>query len=272
MTLAAYGASWLRDTAPTVKPTTLSFYRAALLHLDDLGNLPVTRITPAHIRDLIAARIDEGYASRTIRGVVQTLALILRRAEGDGLVERNVAALVKLPRLEQKEPGHFTAEQARRFLEVAKDDALYSLYAVALGTGLRRGELLALTWSAVDLGAAHLMVRRGKTAAAVRQVPLPPFAAMALAGMDHGPGPIWNASPTYVSKHFRVLCRRAGVPDLTLHSLRHTTSTLMAEEGVPLEVRRWLLGHSKAEMTSHYTAESEGLKRDAAERLGRLVG
>ena len=270
LTVGAYALDWLKDTALHVRPSTLAFYGASIKHFDSIADVPLARLNPQMVRDLIAEK-SEGLSTRTVRGVVQTLSLVLKRAEEDGHVTRNVAALVRLPKLETKPARHFTAAQAKRFLEVAKDDELGSLFAVSLGTGLRRGELLDLTWRDVDLDRATVAVHRSKTAAGLRSVPLPRFAVEALTLREKRPGNIWPVDPTYVSKHFAALCRRAGVPVINLHGLRHTASTLMAEAGVPEETRRWILGHSKVEMTRKYSHESEALMRDAVERLGRVV-
>lgn len=273
VTLGAYAVDWLRHTSARVRPATTEFYRASLRHLEPLAAQPIASLTPARVRELVTENTDAGRSSRTVRGIVQTLSLVLRQAHEDGLVDRNVAAMIRLPKLEQAQRSHFTAEQVRRFLDAARTDVLYSLYAVALGTGLRRGELLALTWREIDLGAADVVVRRGKTAAAARRVPLPEFAAVALAGVVHGTGRIWPYRPEYVTRHFQALCRAAGVPVLTFHELRHTWFTLMAEAGVSEEVRQWLGGHEDRQMTRHYSHESQALMRAAADRLsGTIAG
>jgi integrase len=273
VTLAAYAPEWL-DTLPgRVRATTEAFYRSlAVNHLEELGTVPVARLSVADVRWLIAQRQREGYAPRTILGVLDVLRMILRQAMADGIVTRNVAELVDKPRLVQREPLHFTAAEARRFLEVTRGDPMSSLWAVALGTGLRRGELLGLTWRDIDLERATVRVTRSKTSAGVRVVPLPAFAVARLAELRRQPGPIWHYSPWWVSRHFAQVCERAGLPAIRFHGLRHTAMTLMAEAGVPIEVRRWIAGHSKTEMTAHYSHENEPAKRDAAERLGRMVG
>lgn len=274
VTVGTYAQGWLNHRASLgLRPPTLDFYRASLLHFDQIAALPVAALAPAHVRDLIDARTAEGYASRTIRGVVQTLNLVLRQAMADGLVERNVAALVRLPQLVQKEPQHFTAEQARRFLDAAKGDDLYSLYAVGLATGLRRGELLGLTWADVRDDGRSLAVRRSKTAAGVRSVPLAGFGRAALQ-VDAGRhvGPIWSVSPSYASAHFRALCEKAKVPYITFHGLRHTAASLMLDAGVDPLVIQQIIGHTRVSMTAHYARSGEALQRDAIERLGKVVG
>ncbi len=270
VTVGDYAVDWLRDTALTVRPATADFYRYALVHAASIRDVQLSALTPAHVRGLIASMAAKGEAP-TARRTVQTLSMMLKRALEDGLVDRNVAALVRLPKLEPKEPEHFTAEQARRFLEVAEDDPLGSLYAVALGTGLRRGELLALTWRDADPVLGVIRVRHSKTQSGVRTVPLPAFAAVALADCDRHPGPIWPVSPSHASRHFQELCRKAGVPVLTMHSTRHTAASLMLDAGVEPLVIQQLIGHTRVSMTAHYARSSEARRRDAAEALGATM-
>lgn len=270
VTVAEYAQDWLAQLQ--VKPSTVSMYRSIVTHqLGHVGDMRLTRVGVPDIRDLLREREREGYSGRTRRAVLDVLRMMFRMAEGDQLVDGNPAALVKAPRIDAKEPVHFTAEQARRFLDAAKDDALASLYAVALGTGLRRGELLALTWRDVDSEAGTVTVRSGKTRAAARRVPLPGFARVALAGLDRRPGPVWSYSAGYVSRHVAVICARAGVPRIGMHGLRHSTASILLAEGVEMEVIKQILGHTKVSMTSLYARAEEPQKRDALERLGRAV-
>lgn len=78
----------------------------------------------------------------------------LKAAVADGLIPRNAVAGLKLPRITREEIDPLTEEQARRLLETVRDDRLEALYVLALNTGMRQGELLALKWDDVDLGAA----------------------------------------------------------------------------------------------------------------------
>lgn len=133
VTLGVYAQDWLSSVRQSVRPSTAAFYRTlAEVHLEDLGHLPVSKVSPADIRRIITDRLEAGYSPRTVRGIVDVLRMILKQALVDGIVQRNVAELVQRPKLEQAEPKHFTADEARRFLEVAKDDRLGSLFIVAL--------------------------------------------------------------------------------------------------------------------------------------------
>jgi integrase len=273
ITLNEYAQEWLAGVRHTVRPSTASFYRTLVeVHLDELGTLPLMRISPADIRRLIAARLDDGYATRTVRGILDVLRMILKQAVNDGILTRNVAELVTPPKLEQAAPIHFTVEQAKRFLEEAKDDELGPLYRVALGTGLRRGELLGLTWKDVDFARGVLHIQRSKSAAGVRTIPLSGDVSDAFGVLERRPGPIWSQRPEYVTRHFQELCERAGVPYIKFHGLRHTAASLMLDEGIDLAVVQQILGHTRVGMSMHYARSSETVRREAVERLGRAIG
>lgn len=275
VTVAAYAQDWLSAVKIARKANATyeqyeSLTRNHVVHA--FGYLPLARVTPSDLRRLIASMTDEGYASRTIRGVLDCFRMLSRQAMHDGILTRNVAELVQKPKLEQAEPRHFTAEQARRFLEVAKDDALGSLFSVALGTGLRRGELLALSWRDVAPSLDAVTVRKSKTAAGIRVVPLPAFAGEALGAMERRPGPIWTVSKWWVSHKMGQLCERAGLPRLGLHGLRHTAATLLLAEGVDPFTIQSILGHSRVSMTGHYARAEDAGRRDAVERLDKAIG
>jgi len=258
-----------------VKPSTAAMYRSIVTHqLGHVGSMRLTRVAPPDIRALLAEREREGYSGRTRRAILDVLRMVFRMAQGDQLIDGNPAALVNAPRIDAKEPVHFTAEQARRFLDAANGDNLYGLYATALGTGLRRGELLALARRDVDLQRGTITVRQGKTAASARTVPVPSFAQAALvAALDAArrPGPIWPYSPAYVTRHVAVICSRAGVPRLTFHGLRHSTASILLAEGVDPLTIRGILGHTNVATTAHYARSEEPARREALERLGRAV-
>lgn len=270
MTLAQYAPQWLDSLQ--VKDSTKSMYGSIVRNqFGWIGDLRLTRIYPPDIRELLAEREREQYSGRTRRAILDVLRMILRMAERDGLVERNPAELVDPPRLNAKEPIHFTAEQARRFLDATQGDALGSLYAMALGTGLRRGELLALGWQDIAPDRRSLNVRQSKSRAGVRTVPIPAFAALALDALEPRPGRIWPYDPSYVTRHVKVICRRAGLPEVTFHALRHSAASILLAEGVPMEIIRQVLGHTRVSMSGHYARAEDEQKREALERLGRAV-
>lgn len=272
VTLAIYADEWLAAVEPTVRPSTFSFYKAMAAHLADLRHLTLIAIQPTDVRRLITKGLAAGYKPRTVRGVVDVLRMVLHQARGDGLVDRNVAELVALPKLEQREPFHYSSEQAWQFLDALKDDPMHSLFVTAFGTGLRRTELLSLTWRDVDLDAGVLLIRRSKTSAGVRALPIVTFVDEALRSIEKRPGPLWTVSRWYVSHRMEALCKRAGLPRLTFHEIRHSTASILFDAGVDPELIRQILGHTAMRMTARYAKADIEVKRAALEKVGRRAG
>src|SRR5262245_55631216 len=152
-TLADYMESWLRMAKPSLRPGTLanySWYTRKYI-IPTLGNIPLTKLNGEHIQRLLATRSAEGLASTTVRKMYSVLHAALNEAVALGVIPRNVATGVRKPRLRRVEMKAWNPEQARKFLAVAANNRLYAMYVVALSTGLREGELMALRWSDLTL-------------------------------------------------------------------------------------------------------------------------
>ena len=217
----------------------------------------------------------------TVRYAYAVVRIALGRALKSGRVVRNVATLVDPPARNRREPKPLTAEQARALLSATADDRLGPLWAVAIATGLRQGELLALRWQDVDFEGATLTVRhtlhRGtrelaepKTERARRTLRL---GADALATLrEHrrrqleeriAAGPRWRddgmvfasgiGTPLDARNVTRALAdalRRTGLPPQRFHDLRHAYTTLLLEAGEDLAVVSRTLGHADLSTTA----------------------
>jgi integrase len=138
----------------------VSYASVVRVHLaPGLGQLPLARLTPQHVQALLNAKSASGLSPRTVGYLRAVLRQALRQAERWGMVTRNVARLAEPPRVPHREVSPLSAEEARRFLEAIRGDRLEALYLVALGVGLRQGEILGLAWSDVDLDSSTLTVR-----------------------------------------------------------------------------------------------------------------
>ncbi len=224
------------------------------------------------------------------------LSVALENAVEWELSGRNVAKRVKRPRIEWYESQTLTVKQAITLLEVARGSRLEALLLLALTTGMRRGELLALRWSDVDLDSRVLHVRctmnfigglgyvegEPKTRAGWRDIVLPDVAVEALkqhrvyqgearvkAGLRwREQGIVFTNiyggffSPSQVRKLFKGLLKKAGLPGVRLHDLRHSVATILRASGVDLKVIQGLLGHSSmaitADIYSHVLPEERG--------------
>ena len=150
------------------RPATLILYKglADRYVKPVIGNVRLDKLTPAHVQRLVAeTRNSQTSLGRTPSDATQRhVHKLVRNALGDALrlelVRRNVATQVKAPPMARQRRPELGVAEARRLLEVIGGERLEVLYVLALTTGLRRGELLALRWDDVDLGSRQLHVRR----------------------------------------------------------------------------------------------------------------
>ena len=234
------------------------------------------------------------------------LSSALSYAVREDLVPRNVARLVMVPTPRSAELRPLDVDEPRRLLDVARDDRLFALWAVALALGLRRGEALGLRWCDLDLGAGLLQVRQTlqraggqlqivppKTERSRRSIPLPPVTVaalrehrvrMAAEALEQGrsleaDGLVFVTSigtplePRNVNRAFSELVERAELRHIRLHDLRHTCATLLLAQGVPPRVVMETLGHSAIAVTMNvYAHVMPAAQREAASRMNDLLG
>lgn len=154
-----YLERWLKDSVEgNVRSRTLSNYQLQVRHhiTPALGRIKLKTLTPAHVQGLYRQKLEgaegsPGLAPSSVRYIHAVLHRALKQALRWGLVPRNVSEAVDLPKLVSEEVDALISEEARAFLEAARGDRFEALYVVAVTTGLRRGELLGLRWSDVDL-------------------------------------------------------------------------------------------------------------------------
>jgi integrase len=242
----------------------------------------------------------------------RVLGLGIRKALGDatrwGKISRNPAELADPPKLrasKRLEMKTWDATELCSFLNFAQDDDLYPAWHLDANTGLRRGELVGLRWSDLDLDAAQLSVRRAlvsvnyeiefeepKTARAPRTVALDASTVKVLkehrknqleqrlaAGTDYSVNDLVffqaDGSPIHpqvASDRFARIVERAGLPRISLKGLRHTHATLALKAGVPVKVVSERLGHASTSFTMDtYAHVLPGMQEDAAEMVAGLV-
>lgn len=306
-TVGDYLDRWLAAAAARARPASLERYRAIVrLHLAPaLGGVRLAQLTPARVEALLAAKRDAGLAPRTVGQIHAVLRLALAQAVRRGELPRNVAALVAPPRVEPAEVPTWTLAQLQAFLAATAGDELAALWRLAVTTGLRRGELLALRWADVDLAAGVLAVARTqtrdgaggwtvgppKTRAGARQVVLGPADVAALRAHQARQkarrlrlGPAWQEldlvfdrgdgamlSGESLHQRFKRRARRGGLPAIPFHALRHAQATLLDEAGAAMAVRQRRLGHAAARQTLGYTHAELRQHRDTAQALEALL-
>jgi integrase len=279
---------WLSDSVrDTVKATTFERYeQIARLHLKpSLGRVKLKGLTPAHVRGLYREKLEAGSSARTVRYIHTTLHKALKQAVMDGLIPRNATEAVTPPQSSREEMCPLTPEQAKLLLQVAHEagDRLAALYVLAIHTGLRQGELQGLKWDDVDLEDGSLQVRRTlaitkngpvltspKTTGSRRSVKLTSKAIEALKrhlerqlGEIDRIGSLWSENGLIfasekgepINRHnltrrsFKPLLKRAGLPQIRFHDLRHTCATLLLTRNVNVKIVSEMLGHSTIAIT-----------------------
>jgi integrase len=310
-TVAAYLAHWLATTKSNVRAKTHQRYEEIVrLHLAPaLGRHRLSSLRPDHVQEVYAAKLESGLSPRTVHHCHAVLHRALQQAMKWGYVPRNIADAVdspSVPRYELKPP---TPAELKRLLDESEvaGDRLAALWSVAVYSGCRQGELLALQWDDVDLGAGQLRVcgtlinAKGgvpifgepKTDSSRRTVTLPPEAVAALrAHRDRqnferqrlGSG--WSdydlvftsavgtpLDQRNVIRLFKIALRRAGLPQtVRFHDLRHAAATLMLAGGVDPKTASARLGHSTIRLTMDlYTHAVQALDAEAAERMQRVL-
>lgn len=302
----AYLAAWTEAIRPRLRPATHREYaRHVRAYFGPLVDVPLTALTPGHVERLLAGMLAAGLSPMTAAHARATLRRALHDAERDGLISRNVAGLARPPRVTRREMHPLTAPEVRGLIEGTTEDALGPLWALAVGSGLRLGELLGLTWADVDLEAGQLVVRRAmaraddggwalaepKTARSRRTVMLPVIAREALSGRRarqdtdrQAAGSAWQdrglvftdavgrpLRPPDVSDEWRRTRRRRGLT-VRLHDLRHTYASLLLGAGVPLKLVSDALGHSTIAITADtYAHVTPELRREAADAMDRAL-
>jgi integrase len=277
-----------------------------------LGRTRLDRLSPERIDSFLTDRLAGGSAPRTVHHMRAVLRAALTEAMRWELLSRNPVTLTRSVRVPRTEARWLTQEQARRLLDTVKGDRLEALFTVALGLGLRQGEILGLRWRDVALEQRQLTVnhtlhwlpgtRSGgrrwylgepKSKLSRRTLPLPASVATSLrehrarqieecllVGVDWtDPGFVFTSGAGVpmdgdrVRYALRANLARAGLAVVTFHQLRHSAASLLIAQGIPLKIVSEVLGHSTIALTANtYGHLSEELWRGAADALDRALG
>jgi integrase len=264
-------------------------------------------LRPEHIQRYYTRLVSEGDGSgplsaQTVLHHHTMLHGALRHAVRTGLIPRNPADAVEPPRPRRYEARTLTAEEAQTLLRAIAGTRWHAFVALAVTAGLRRGELLGLRWSDLDLDAGRLSVRqqvlrvRGqttiepvKTARSHRPVAL--SAGMAAVLREHrarqeearrAAGELWQdhglvfprgdgrpANPSTVTHEFADLLERAGLPHVRLHDLRHTMATLLLAAGAHPKVVQERAGHATVGITLDLYSHVQPTLQDEAAAASR---
>ncbi len=272
ITFAAYADIWIGGLQ--VRPSTMAQYRSNLHRhlLPAFGDTRLDRIDRQHVLAFVRQLTDSGLAPATVRGIVNLLRTILRSAVDDARLSKSPCVRITLPELPPKQLAVFTDEQTAALI-LAVLPQHRALLLLALGTGLRQGELLGVTESVLDLDAGTLRVEQQlmtpagpgqpyltpllKTKASRRVLPLPSFTVDALrthlrtyGTSDDGllflnpKGRGWRRG-SFNDSVWKPLLKRANLPaGFGMHALRHTYASSLIAQNLHPKVIQERLGHA----------------------------
>lgn len=307
-TIAQFLTRWLDDSARhTLRPQTFKRYRELVnLHaIPHIGKVVLARLTPQHLANLYNERRKDGLSPRTVQFLHAVLHRALKQAVKWNLIARNPADAVEAPRPERKDIQPLRREQVETLLRAVEGDLLEALYILAVTTGMRLGELLALKWEDIDGSRLHIrhtlqridgqwLLMEPKSDRSRRSITLSVKAKAAL--LRHrvaqneqrlAAGPAWEdwglvfcneiGQPldgrNVLRGSFRRILGKTGLPVIRFHDLRHTAATLLLTQGIHPKKVQDLLGHSTISLTlDTYSHILPNLQDEVAATMDDLLG
>ncbi len=277
-------------------------HRAGPAHKIPLNDLSTLHLQQFYKKLLAEGRVERiesqkqprGLSAKTVRNIHQIISSALKLAVEQRLIAHNPADGCALPKVERKEMQTLPIEQLTSFLREAKDSGVFALYYIDLTTGLRRGELLGLKWSDIDLEKGDLRVQRqiGRINGKIIEMPLKtknayrtlPLSADAISVLKMQKCKVGNSewvfpspsggpmSPDSVLHMLQRVLKRAGLPRIRFHDLRHTFATMALQNGVDVKTVSSMLGHYSAGFTldtyAHVTTDAQ---MKAAQTMGNIL-
>lgn len=299
---------WLEDKQTKVKKQTLKTYRWIVeKHIvPSLGSFELNQITPRIIQKLYNRLTKESILSdENIQKVHTLIKDSLNKAERWGLISKNPASLVDRPKAEKKEIKVWNLQEVQTFLRYAKVyNRYYIAFLLALTTGMRQGEILGLRWKDIDFDQGCLRITQTlssdgkellpytKTKAGIRSVDLPKETLEQLLNQNNmieqekfGQGDQYmdfdlvvctsSGTPTNKSnihRTFNAIIKKANLPRIRFHDMRHTHATLLLLQGVNPKIVSERLGHADVRITlDTYSHLLPSMQKETARNFGKML-
>lgn len=303
-----YIETWLESERDSLRPSTLKGYESYIRRhiIPNLGHLRLKDLSATHVNKMLNEMGKQGLSPRS-RNLARA---ILRKALNDAIdadiLVSNAAAKAKAAREQGKNVEPLTPEQVKTLISFTRDHWMGPLIHIALGTGLRQGELLALRWQDVNFQEKSIQVQNTltrlngqfvlsppKTDKSQRKVFLDDSSMRALERQAKQieearlvAGTKWvdwglvfsstNGTPQHnsnVTHRVQKLMEEAGVPRKTFHNLRHSAASLLYANGADIKMIQEVLGHSQIALTANtYTHLDEAMRKEAAVKMGAALG
>ena len=308
-------SNWIRlwfesYTKPNIRPSTAASYTNMIENhiVPSLGHISLSKLSSIQVQrfynslresgrlDSNGDRKNEPLSASSVKHIHNVLTGALKQAVKERIIPFNPCDNCKVPKPEKKEMQVLPQDKIGAYLDEAKRLGVYEMFYLELTSGLRRGELLALLWSDLDVSTrmltvnkqvgrlnGELVVTAPKTENSIRTIALPEETVSLLIAEHerHPESPLMFLCPrtnsywppdTVVRLHKQMLSA-AGVSErVRFHDLRHTFSTLAIQSGVDVKTVAGMLGHYSAAFTlDTYTHVTERMKQGAADKIGLFM-
>ncbi|MCM3444741.1 tyrosine-type recombinase/integrase [Metabacillus halosaccharovorans] len=296
---------WLEQKEFEIRYSTFKTYKQVLTTsiLPELGNLQIAKITYQTLISFVNKMYKSDYTKNYVAKHIAVLKMLFKYAVTHGYLAKSPAKELKKQEDNNTVTAVWTEEEANSFLEVARGYAYYPAFLLALTCGCRRGEILGLSWDAIDFengfvnikqtltGDGKHLEKKAKTKQSIRSIKIPKnvledlrvlkqnfdikkselkgnFLKYNLVVSSKEGTPV---NPRNIGRSMDLIIEKAEVPRITFHSLRHTHATLLLENGASMKVISERLGHSNIKTTmDRYTHVSHTLQDQAADIVGSI--
>lgn len=308
VTLSQFLDHWLSTKETNVRKKTLLQYGQIVNgHINPiLGMIKLVDLRPDTIEEFYRLEKERGVGFRTINLTHSVLRCALNKALKEEIIYRNPCDAVDKPKVARHEMNVLDEFQVRRLLSSARGTRLEVLLQIAVTTGLREGEILGLKWRDVDWGNKQIHIQRQlqripkvglvfsepKSAAGKRMISLGDNSVYLLMKQEKiqyyekeffrlrwqendliftslNGSPM---DPRNLLRQYKLLLKKAGLPNIRFHDLRHTAASLMLQQGIPAKVVQERLGHSDISLTLNtYSHVMPGMQEEAAKRMDEIT-
>lgn len=311
MTYGEYVTNWLanrNNISEQTRATNEGHLRNHILPV--LGHIPLQKVGPEHIEELIRSLKDKGLASGTIKKIYNLVQTSFRAALKREYIARNPFDYLDdgdKPKVEKKKIDYWTKEEVKQFLSSFEEGDRYRIiFVLAIYTGMRRGEILGLRWKDINFETGQISISQilafkgklkdgAKTSAGNRSIAMSPYVMSELKkhrliierekrwrinqNEEYEDNDLVvcqpNGKPMSWSNFHKFWQRRlikSGVRPIRFHDLRHTCATLLLSAGVHPKVVQELLGHSSIKVTLDlYSHVMPNLQSEAVKELDRML-
>ena len=289
---------WIASKRQNLRSTTWEVYEGHTKnHFSDLDHIKINRITTARIEKFIRTRQEQEMKLGTLRKILVTLNQIMTYAVRHKYIAHNPVRDAERPRGQGAEQSNkitvLNVEEIKAFLEQVIDKKYHTIFMLAITTGARQGELLGLKWSDIDWTNSQIHIQRTfnkgrwfapKTKSSERRIDIGPSMVKALREwklacppndlnliFPNGAGQPINYS-NMVNRVYTPALKDAGIAKIKFHALRHTTASLMIEQGENIKYIQSQLGHSSPTVTLNvYAHLMKPINQEAACRLESAI-